>query len=149
MYSTVLVLHSLIRWVVLLVGVAAAVRAIIGWSNNKKWTTQDSRLALGFTISIDLQLLSGLILYVFLSPWTAEAFRDFGAAIASDELRFFAVDHLLFAIVAVAMAHAGRSSSKRAESEKLKHKRAAILFTLAVAALLFAIPWSQPLLRLG
>lgn len=149
MYSTVLILHSLLRWLVLLFGVAAAARAIIGWSRGRKWTDLDGRLALGFTVGMDLQLLSGLILYIFLSPWTDEAFRDLGEALASDVLRFFVLDHLLLSVLAVAMAHAGRSMAKRAKSEQLKHKRVALLFSIAIVALMFAIPWSRPLLRLG
>jgi len=64
----------------LLVGIVAAGRAIIGWSKGMNWTHADGRLDLGFTAGMDLQLLSGLILFVFLSPWTDEAFMDLGAA---------------------------------------------------------------------
>ena len=45
-------------------------------------------------ITLDMQMLLGLILYLVLSPFTAEALRDFGAAMKSPGLRFFAVEHL-------------------------------------------------------
>lgn len=149
MYTFVLSLHSIIRWLVLLAGIAAAVRAIIGWRSQSEWTPVDSRLGLGFMIGVDVQTLLGLILYVFLSPVTERAFEDFGAAMANDETRFFAVEHIFFMILVLLLAHAGRSLPKRATEAVRKHKMAAITFALAVAAILVAIPWDRPLFRLG
>jgi len=149
MYSFTLTLHSILRWFVLLAGIVAAGKAIFGWMNNAKWTRQDNQLSLFFMIGTDLQVLLGLILYIFLSPITEKAFSDFGGAMADAELRFFAVDHIFLMIVALALAHAGRILPKRTTDETQKHKKAAIIFSLAVSAILIAIPWSRPLLRLG
>ena len=50
-------------------------------------------------------------------------------------------------IVAVVLAHIGRSRSKKATDDRGKFKRAAIFFGLAMLAVLLAIPW--PFLAAG
>lgn len=149
MYSTVLTLHSLIRWLVLLAGVAAAGRAFFGWLNGAEWTGRDHQLSLFFMVGVDLQVVLGFILYLFLSPITAEAFSDFAAAMANDELRYYAVDHIFLMIVSLALVHAGRILTKRTSEANQKHRRAALLFGMALVAILIAVPWNRPLLRWG
>jgi hypothetical protein len=149
MYSFTLTLHSLVRWLVLIAGILAAGRAILGRLRQADWTGLDNRLGLLFMIGVDIQVLLGLLLYLFLSPATAEVFTDFRAAMADAGARFFAVDHVLLMMVAVALVHMGRALPKKVEPATQKHQRAAILFSLALIAILIAIPWSRPLFRLG
>jgi hypothetical protein len=153
LYSVILTLHSLLRWVVLIVAVAAVVRAFVGWFGKREWSQADSRWGLYLSISIDLQLLLGLILYIFLSPFTKTAFQNFGAAMSNGVARFWAVEHILLMIVALGLIHAGRSLTRRADGATGKHRRAAIFYGLATLAILLAIPWpffshGRPLLRL-
>ncbi|MCA9962185.1 MAG: hypothetical protein KC443_24285, partial [Anaerolineales bacterium] len=142
MYTTVLAFHNIVRWVVLISGLLAAGKAIMGWLGKKSWTDIDNQFGLIFTISMDVQLLLGLLLYFVLSPITTQAFSDFGAAMADAGARFWAVEHIFTMIVAVALAHVGRSLSKKAPDALHKHQRAAIFFTIAILAILAAIPWS-------
>ncbi len=154
MYTLVLTLHSLLRWVVVILVVAAIARALSGWFGKKEWSSLDRRLGLMLTSSVDLQLLVGLILYVFLSPTAKLAFQDFGKAMSNGQLRFWAVEHILLMIVALVLVHVGRATSKRSEEATSKHRRAAIFLGLAGLAILFAIPWpflsyGRPLIRLA
>jgi len=149
-YDILLVLHNLVRWLVLIAGILAAVRAIVGWIGSRAWGATDRQLGLLFTISLDIQVLIGLLLYFIFSPWTTPYFSDFGAAMGNDQARFFLVEHSALMLVALALAHVGRAQSKKATPDLNKHKRAAIFFTLAMIAILLAIPWNlSPLLRLG
>lgn len=154
MYALLLTIHSLLRWVVVILAVVAVIRAFIGWLGKKEWALLDSRLGLFLSSSVDLQLLLGLILYVFLSPTTKAAFQDFGAAMSNGVTRYWAVEHIGLMVVALVLIHVGRSLSKRAEEAVAKHRRAAIFFGLATLAILLAIPWpfldyGRPLIRLG
>jgi hypothetical protein len=156
MYGLVLTLHSILRWAVLIVGLAAIIRAFVGWFGNRGWEQLDERLGLIYTSVMDLQLLLGLLLYFVLSPLTRAALQDFGGAMANSVLRFWSVEHLLLMIIAVILAHLGRSLSRRTEAAKGKHQRAAILFTLSLLAVLITIPWpfmanfaDRPWIRLG
>ena len=154
MYPFILTLHSIVRWVVLILAVVATLRALFGWLAKKDWTSLDDRLGLWFTASFDVQVLLGIILYIFLSPFTRAVFQDFGAAMSDSVSRYWSVEHVFLTIIALALAHAGRATSKSAEEPAKKHRRAAIFFGLATLAILMAIPWpmleyGRPLLRLG
>lgn len=145
-----LILHNLLRWVVLIAGVLAVIKAIAGWMGNRNWGSADRQLGLIFTISLDLQVLIGLLLYFVFSDITTSSFSNFGEAMGNSGTRFFLVEHSLLMIVALIFAHIGRSQSKKASPDVNKHKRAAIFFTVAIILILVAIPWTgRPLLRLG
>ena len=149
MYPVVLLVHSWVRWIVALAAVAAVARAFYSGLGKKNWARLDDQLGLLFSTSLDVQLLLGLILYIFLSPLTQAAFKNFGAAMSDGTLRFFTIEHLLYMIVAMVLGHVGRALSKKATEATAKHRLAAILYGLATLAILIAIPWSRPLFRFG
>ena len=146
LYFIVLTLHSFVRWVLVIVAVVAVVRAFAGWLGKKEWTALDSRLGVLLSSSADLQMLLGLILYIFLSPLTQAAFKDFGAAMSDPVLRYWGVEHIFMLFAAVVLIHVGQAMAKRAEAA-LKYKWVAIFFGLAALAMLVSIPW--PFLPVG
>lgn len=150
MYIALVILHSWLRWIVLLTGLAAAGRSLT--AGGRRWTSSDDAFAKWFTITFDIQFLIGLILYIFLSPLTQSAFADFGGAMRDPALRFWGVEHVAGMLVASALAHVGRAKIRKAP-ENRKHRMAAIFFTLALVAILLSIPWpfmpvSRPLFRM-
>lgn len=152
MYNIALATHSWLRWAVLIAGVIAVVRAIAGKAGRRPWTVADERAGFWFGTLLDLQLLLGLVMYFALSPITRAAMQDFGAAMGSSGLRFWAVEHVFGMIVAVALAHVGRSRPKKLTDPAARHQVAAICFGLALLAVLISIPWpgtpnGRPLVR--
>src|SRR6266540_474783 len=152
MYAAFLLVHSTLRWVVLALALVALVRAIGGVARQRDWLPADQSVGAWFTGSLDLQMLLGLVLYFFLSPFTREAFGDFGAAMRNAPLRFFAVEHLTGMIVAIALAHVGRARTKKVGDAQSRHKSALIFYGLAVVVMLLSIPWpgtpgGRPLFR--
>lgn len=146
MYSFVLAVHNIVRWLVLILGIIAIVRAYIGWFGNKDWTDLDDKLGLGFTISMDMQLLVGLLLYIFLSPITTNAFANMSAAMSDSGTRYFLIEHSLMMLIAIILAHVGRSRAKKQEDDTRKYRTTAIFYTIALLIVLAAIPWFRPLL---
>ena len=152
MYEIVLSAHSWLRWGVVLLGFLTVLRAIGGWQQRNAWTRRDERMGLLFMIALDLQVVLGLLLYFVYSPYTALAMDDFGAAMRSPDLRFWAVEHVFGMLVAIALAHIGRARIKKTVDERRRHRVGAIFFGLALLAILAAIPWpgmpnARPLLR--
>src|SRR5262245_60620010 len=131
MYSSVLLFHSWFRWVVLLTGLLAVFRGYSGWQKRRPWTLADERAGLWFSVSLDVQILTGLLLYFALSPITSAALHDFVGAMKNSALRFWAVEHAFGMIVGVALAHIGRSRIHKTGLDDRRHKLAAIFFTLA------------------
>jgi hypothetical protein len=151
MYAALLIVHSWLRWLVVVAGLMAFFRAASGASGRKSWRPADDRAGFWFVMALDLQVVIGLLLYFFLSPVTRQAMSDFGAAMKNAGLRFWGVEHVFGMLIGVALAHIGRVRTRKADSLR-RHKVAAIFFGLALAAILLSIPWpgtvnGRPLIR--
>jgi hypothetical protein len=70
-----------------------------------------------------------------------------GTTMKDPVMRFFAVEHPFMMLLAVIVAQAGFSLSKRAGSDRAKFVRAAICYTISAVLILAAIPW--PFLKAG
>ena len=140
MYSIVLLLHSWLRWIALVAGIAATVTSF----SDRPQTTGQSRAdlwGLVFMAVLDLQMLLGLLLYFVLSPFMEGILSNFGAAMKSPGLRFFAVEHLALMLTAVVLAHVGRVLARKAKTPDAKRMRTAICFGLATFLMILGIPW--------
>jgi hypothetical protein len=152
MYPTVLWLHSYWRWVVLLAGANALARATLGGTRGWPWTRRAQHLHTLFVASLDLQLLLGLILYVYASPSTQAAFADLDQVMKNPHYRFWTVEHGPVQLLAVVVAHIGKHRVKRAASDHQRHRRCSIFTGIAIVLILAAIPWpgldvARPLFR--
>ena len=152
MYAAVLLVHSWLRWVVILAGLYVIVRAILGSIGRRPWLAADDRAGRLFVISMDIQILLGLILYFLLSPITRAALGDFGTAMQLSSSRFWAVEHVFGMVIGVILAHRGQVRVRTITDAGRKHKVAAVFFTLALIAILASIPWpgtpnARPLFR--
>ncbi len=58
-------------------------------------------------------------------------------------LRFYAVEHILVMLIALALIHIGKSKAKKAKTDVRKHKISAIFFTIAFVLILSRIPWEK------
>ena len=151
MYAAALIVHSWLRWLVVLTGLMAFFRAASGASGRKPWRPSDDRAGFWFVMSLDVQVLIGLLLYFFLSPLSRQALHDFGGAMKNTGLRFWGVEHAFGMLIGVALAHVGRVRTRKADSLR-RHKVAAVFFGLALAVILLSIPWpgtgnGRPLVR--
>jgi hypothetical protein len=132
LYPALLFLHSILRWLVLIAGVATVVGAI-----RKK----ASPAFVAFVGLLDMQLLVGLVMYFTVSPQTKIALGNFGAAMKDSELRFWAVEHPTMMLIAIIVAHVGRAMSKKAKDEDRRNRLTLIFAGVALFILLVAIPW--------
>lgn len=140
MFNMLVHTHSGLRWVALLLLLITAFKALAGWLGNKPYQPLDRKLATFTVISVHLQLVIGLVLY-FMSPTVTEALADFGGAMKVPALRFFALEHLLGMVVAIAFVTIGSASAKRATADVIKHKRVAVWFLLGLLLIIALIPW--------
>ena len=148
MYHFVLGVHNIFRWVVLIAGILAVGRALIGWFGKKEWTKQDRLFGMVFTSSVDIQLLLGILLYFVFSSWGLAAILDKGMSfvMGQSQYRFFGIEHAFYMVLALIFAHLGSALPKKVDDSLSKHKRAAIWFSLSLLLILAGIPWWRPLL---
>ena len=133
-------LHSALRWVVLAAGVLAIVRFTAGWFRGSAWSRLDDRLTLAFAVSLDVQWVVGLVLYLGVSVLGGTALASEGLGIVrSPELRFWALVHPLLATAALALAHAARIKLRSVTAATARHRVAALSFGGAVALLVAAV----------
>jgi hypothetical protein len=149
MYAVVLAIHNIIRWVVLIFALYALYRAFSGWLGRKDWSQADRRAGMFFTISLDIQLLLGLLLYIFLSGLTRTYLTliTHGAVVPVPEAAFFGLEHLLLMVIAIAIVHFGSVLSRRLVEPVRKFRVAAITYAVSLIMIIIAIPWWRPLLR--
>jgi hypothetical protein len=154
MYPATLALHSWLRWIVLAAGVLAVLRALAGLFGPRPWTPADDKAGRWFTLSMDLQLVLGLLLYGVLSPVARNALADMGSAMGTASLRFWAVEHIVAMILAVVLAHLGRVRARRGRTAAAQHRTTLIFFGLTLVLLFAGMPWPwssadpRPLFRL-
>jgi hypothetical protein len=141
MYTALLTVHSYLRWVVLLLALLAIARAISGVTQRRPWTPADDAAAKWFGMSLDTQMLIGLILYFFLSPFTMSAWDDLGAAMRDATVRFVVIEHQVGMIIAVALTHIGRARIRKATDSSRRHRLALIFFGLTLVVMAVSIPW--------
>jgi uncharacterized membrane protein len=147
MYSLLLILHSYLRWAVLILAVVVIVRSLIGLTQKTAFTGGDARNGLLFMISCDIQLLIGLLLYFWLSPVGLAAF-DTGEAMKNPALRYFAVEHIAVMVIAWVLVHVGRSRTKKLTNDLARHRTALIFYGTALLLMLSRIPFAdRPLFR--
>ena len=135
-----LIIHSILRWAVLLFGLWTLINALTGVFGKRSFTAGDSRTNLFFMISCDIQLVIGLILY-FNGMWFTMMKTSAKEVMKDSATRFFAMEHALMMIIAWLLVHIGRSMVKRADTDAQKHKRSLIYFGIAIVIILLMIPW--------
>ncbi|MDX2006425.1 MAG: hypothetical protein SFU83_14200 [Meiothermus sp.] len=146
MYEFVLILHNVLRWLVVGAAVWVMVASVRGLQTGQ-YAASDRTAGRVFVGAMDTMLLLGLIL-MFVSPVVRAALADLGGAMGQRDLRFFAMEHWLLMVFAVALAHLGSSRVRRAVEASAKHRQALIFYGLSLLLVLFAIPWWRPLLRM-
>ena len=140
MQTALLVLHSLLRWGVLLFGLWAVLSALSGSFSKRLYSANDNRSSMLFTIFCDIQLLIGIVLY-FKNDWFGLLKDHFKETMHSPTARFFAMEHMAMMIIAWMIIHIGRVVVKKATTDKSKHVRGLIFFGLGIIIILVSIPW--------
>lgn len=143
MHTGMLHLHSLLRWIILIVAIWAIVKMAAGRSGGKSFTPADKKPALFFLISMDLQLLVGLYLYFSSPVWGLATLKNnpIGVVMHDTAMRFFSIEHLVAMIIAVVLVHVGYSATKKAATDQQKFNKAFWFFLIALIVILASIPW--------
>jgi hypothetical protein len=144
MHDLVLLLHSWVRWAVILFGILATLSAFGSGPDSRG----GGRWGLFFTIAIDVQFLLGILLLL-----TSSVLGNMAETMRDPTARFYAVEHPTIMIVAIALAHIGRVVARKAKTPADARTRTAVLFALSVVLLLVGTPWpgthdNRPLFRI-
>lgn len=140
MYPTILTLHSLTRWLVLVALMFALYQAYRGWFSGKAFSSFDNSVRHWTATVLHIQLTLGLWLY-FISPTVDYFLNNFNEAVHLREIRFFGMEHSLMMLIAVVVATIGSAKAKRRGTDEAKFKTMALWYTAALVIILTSIPW--------
>jgi hypothetical protein len=144
MYTTLLALHSWLRWLALGAGLGATIAVA---RDNSPAKSLSDRLGTILLSTLDLQVLLGLALYFFVSPNMAEIRAHFGESMKDPAARFWAVEHITTMLGAAIAAHVGRVLARRTADPNARRMKLLICYGIATVLMVLAIPW--PGLRAG
>lgn len=135
-------IHSIARWAILVLAILAIFKSLSGMMSKSAYGTTDNKLSLLLVSLCDIQLLIGLVQY-FVGPWGLKNIQNQGMAMVMKDgySRFFAVEHILMMIIAIALIHVGRVKTKKASTDLSKHKNTFWFTLIAFVIMLASIPW--------
>ncbi len=141
MYTGMLHMHNLLRWVILVLLVIAVIRHFSGAASKRSISPADNKIDLFLLISAHITLVVGLYQWI-VGPWGIRLLQQigFGEVMKNSAYRFFAVEHFMAMITAVVLITVGRGAVKRGTDWRV-HKKAAWLFLIALVLVLAAVPW--------
>ena len=141
-YSFLLRLHSIGRWIILLLLLIAIFNSLV--AGKRPWIRSDARTGSILVIFADIMFLVGLALWYF-GPKGYKLIEQLGmsAVMKSKEpgIRFFAIEHITMMLIAIILIHIGKVQGKKPISDRAKHKRTLIFYLLALIIILVSIPW--------
>lgn len=140
MYYWLLLLHSLVRWLVVLSLLYAIYRGIRGWAGKRTFTPFDDKVRHNTATIAHTQLAIGYILY-FQSPVVAYFRSHFHEAVQSFQFMFFGLIHISLMTVAIILVTIGSSAAKRQSTDVAKFRIITLFFILAFLLIFMAIPW--------
>ena len=133
-------LHSSIRWAAIAFGFVIIIRALSGMSKGS-FEDADGRFGRLFAISLDVQMLLGILMYLFFSTITTSAIENLGSAMSNSVTRFWIVEHPTMMLAALVFAHIGVVRVRNAPEAKAKHRTGLIFFGIAMLLILIGTPW--------
>ena len=125
--ETLVTIHDLFRWLVLLAAVVGIGGSAAVWFGQAPWRLGD-RLGLIYTIALDIEVALGIIV------WILAIFTPTGQVVALQ------VIHPLVMLVAVGVAHMTRIRAERAPSDRARGQFATLGFLASLILILLAIP---------
>lgn len=146
MYTGLLHLHSLLRWVLLILLVVMIYRAFTGKRSGRAFDATDRKMSLFTMISAHLQLVIGLMMYL-MNDTIASALSDMAAVMKNSGLRFLVVEHVTTMIIGIVLVTIGHIKAKKAATDTAKFQSIFVFYLIGLVLIISRIPW--PFMEVG
>ncbi len=123
-YPQLAAFHGLFRWIVLALGLCAIVVAFSGWRVTSPPGKNFFRVGILFVVAMDVELISGGLLYAAGQPFIRSAF----------------LGHGVIMFLAVLLAHLGGAMTRKAPTDVLKYRIPAVVWIVSLLVMLAGIP---------
>jgi hypothetical protein len=152
MYATLLIAHSIVRWLLLLLLLYAVYKSYAGYVKNKLFSKTDNAIRHWTATIGHIQLMIGMILYLK-SPVVKSYWKYRRDQVLSYDFTFFSLIHIALMFAAIIVLTVGSAMAKRQGSDRQKFRTMLMWFIFALVIILIAIPWpfsplaKRPLIR--
>jgi hypothetical protein len=137
-----LLLHSILRWVILVLLVFAIVKSYSGMTAGRSFAEGDRKAGLFLMIAAHTTLLLGLVLWFFGQFGLSFALDNgMGVVMKNSVMRYWVVEHFVGMLIAIVLITIGRGLAKKSIPDAVKFKRAFWLFLVALIIILATVPW--------
>ena len=140
MHQTLLILHSINRWLVLASLFYAIGIALSGLRSGRAFSDTDNVVKHVTATIAHVQLLLGLSLYMISPVVKFDVAETVGTGLVSEHT-FFRLVHIALMAIAVVMITIGSARAKRIGADKEKYRTMLVWFAIALLIILVAIPW--------
>lgn len=152
--NILLVLHSVMRWLVLVSLLYAIYRAYYGYEHKLPFMPIDNQVRHWTATIAHVQLLIGIIVYTQSATvkMLANGLSDTGRI---TEPVFFGIIHIALMLAAIIIITTGSAMAKRKVLAADKFRTQLVYFSVALAIIFIAIPWpfsplaQRPFIRLS
>lgn len=137
MYNALLHAHSGLRWIALILLLAAIINAAKSQTSGQ-YVKKDKMINLFAMIMLHIQLLIGFGLYfinahskvAYVSGWMGETMY-----------RFYGLEHIVGMLLAITVVTLGRKKAEKLQNTRDKHRRIMFSYLLGLLLILVSIPW--------
>ena len=140
MYNGMLHLHSVLRWIILILLLVAIYKSFV--DRDKAFTPAHKKTGLLLMIFADIMLMVGLYQWIT-GPLGLKNIQAIGIKniMQNAYYRFYSIEHTTGMLIAIILIHLGYAYSKRDVPDSQKHKRMLLYYGLALLIILISIPW--------
>jgi len=138
--STLITIHSLLRWVIFILLSYSVYRAYTGYTRQQVFGPGDNKLRHFTATAAHIQLLVGMTLY-FTSPTVKYFWANRAEASQFLDVIFFSVIHIALMFTAIIILTVGSALTKRTAGDRAKFKKMLVWYSVALLLILVAIPW--------
>jgi hypothetical protein len=128
--DTLVQIHSLLRWLVLLAGVVSLAVALAAWFGSTVSGQQTRQALLIYAVLLDVEVLLGIIIWIAEQRWAGGG-------------RQFQFEHPLMMLVALAVAHVAAARARRVPAPRLAARMRALGSGLSLLLIVAGIPWNR------
>lgn len=140
MYDRLLHLHSVLRWLILILLLVALYKSFA--DRAKPFATSHRKTGMVLMICADIMLALGIYQWIAGDLGLKMIQRSgMKAVMGNTGARFFAVEHITAMIIAIVLIHIGYSYAKKEVPDTVKHKRTLLFYGLSLLIILISIPW--------
>lgn len=121
--GTLMTIHGEVRWLVVILAVVIIIKFAIGWLGKRNYAPLDRTLLTAYTILLDINILLGLIVFIFQTATVTPA------------MRWEHVGTMLLAVVAAHMTAMWRRST----DSPTKYRNQLLLVALSLLLVFFGV----------